>query len=517
MQRPAIPLRATGAAPAVLLAVLVVGAYAQFMGEYFQGGDTWPHIWTSRVASWSDLAGVLSRPIMAGTTFPTSVALFFRPLSSLSYAFDYAVWGMDPLPFHITDLAIHLVATLALFALATQLGLRPWSAAIGAATFTLHPIMASVIPDLPRRHDSLAAAGVVGCLAVAAWAVRRPTADRRLGPAIALAGVLLGLAELAKESAYVGLLLVAPTMVCGMVTGAAELRCPWRRIISAVAVCGLVSAGLFTWRYLVLGGIGGYYGQLAPWVNLDVQLTNLLGDLLWPFRAVLDRTPRAWLTEIGAVVLVAGLPALIVPRRLRAVILYGWLWLLVCGLLQMLTKSVAAWQSYLTVGGFAFLIGGILEGAVDAFVRHPAAWTPGRNSRVALAVCVAGVLDFQVAVLQQSVLLTRYSDWHVAGELARNYLATIRPCVEATPPGLKVMLNQYPGGLDDSTEQRRFIAPGIFGPYSLGPAIYLTSRTAPPVVNDSTLQFRFASLPTEMSPFCHEADGAWWIRVDYPP
>src|SRR5690349_17551408 len=198
------------AAPA-LLAVVTATAYAQFVGDYFQGGDTWPHIWTSQLSSIGALIDDLSRPIMYGTVFPDTVALFFRPLSTLSYAFDYALWGMNPLPFHLTDLVIHLAATLALFALARLVGLRNWPSCIGVLAFALHPIMASVVPDLPRRHDSLAGLGVFAALAMAAWAVRPAKAGRPAWPMLIAAGALLALGELAKESAYVGLLLVPPT------------------------------------------------------------------------------------------------------------------------------------------------------------------------------------------------------------------------------------------------------------------------------------------------------------------
>jgi hypothetical protein len=73
-------------APPVLVVLLTVDAYAQFVGVYFQGGDTWPHIWTSRVSGGDDLLRNLTRPIMYGTVFPDRVALFFRPVSTLSYA-----------------------------------------------------------------------------------------------------------------------------------------------------------------------------------------------------------------------------------------------------------------------------------------------------------------------------------------------------------------------------------------------------------------------------------------------
>ncbi len=81
------------AVPPAALASLVIAAYWRFTGLHFQGGDTWQHIWTTRLDSPGGLLRVLSEPIMSGTVFPETVALFFRPLSSLSYAVNYALWA----------------------------------------------------------------------------------------------------------------------------------------------------------------------------------------------------------------------------------------------------------------------------------------------------------------------------------------------------------------------------------------------------------------------------------------
>ena len=195
---------------------------------------------------------------MSGTVFPETVALFFRPISSLSYALNYAVWGMDPLAFHLTDVLIHLAATLALYALASMLGLRPWAAAISAATFALHPIMASVVPNLPRRHDSLAAAGVFAALALAAWVVKQPrwspgaSTRHRAGRACArVRGARQGdrLSGASARRAH---------RVCRGDLGRAEhLRDCLRTYRHLLFAFGLTTALLIAWRWLVFGGLGG--------------------------------------------------------------------------------------------------------------------------------------------------------------------------------------------------------------------------------------------------------------------
>jgi hypothetical protein len=185
----------------------------------------------------------------------------------------------------------------------------------------------------------------------------------------------------------------------------------------------------------------------------------------------------------------------------------------------MVTHSVAAWQSYVTVAGFAFVVGGVFQAAFDAvwprFASTRISPEFGHSRRAGLLACGVCVVFFQAALIRDSVVFRHYDDWWAAGEITRQYLAAIRPCLEATPPGLPVMLNQYPGGLDDSTDERRFIAPGMLGPYSLAPAIYLTLQRPPPTVNNSNLQSVLSGVPRQITAVCHAEADAWWIRTDY--
>jgi hypothetical protein len=493
-------------APALALALVVTLGYAPFTGEYLQGNDTWAHIWTSR-----DVGRVLTQPIMAGTSFPETWALFYRPVSSLSYTLNYALSGLNPTAFHLTDLLIHVLASLGLYSLMLLLGTSGWAAAIGAATFALHPIMASVVPDVPRRHDPLAMSLLLGGLLL----VGRPRPNWPLVLAGSMA--LLALAELAKEIAYVGPLLVGPIVLLAAWSNGGSIRHAWpRAAMTAVAWLG-VSLVLLGWRLHVLGEIGGYSRHFAPLFDLDVALNDILRNLLWPFRAVLQTTLRAWFNEIGLAVLVAGLPILLVRRPARATLLLGWLWLIAFGVFQGLSHSQAPWHTYFTVGGLAFLAAGVFDGVFSATL---AAWVPRHlllrlPARAVLGGCLAGALVFQVAALRESVLMTSYSAWHITGELGRMYLASIEPCVAGAPPGRQVLLNHFPYGLDDSSDQYVLVQAGVFASYALGPAVYLNFGRTDLSFLESGEGATFHALPSRATSTCTDANGVWYIETAY--
>jgi tetratricopeptide (TPR) repeat protein len=100
------------------------------------------------------------------TTFHMSV---YRPLTWVTLGFDYVVWGMDPVGYHLTSLAFHCanavlfyLVALRLFALAvpamdaSQLPLR-MAAGFAALVFSLHPLRVEPVA-WGSGSDSLVAA-----------------------------------------------------------------------------------------------------------------------------------------------------------------------------------------------------------------------------------------------------------------------------------------------------------------------------------------------------------------------
>jgi hypothetical protein len=494
------------------LALLVSITYWQFVGEYFHGGDTWPHIWTSRVHGPADVARLLTTPLLTGTVFPDTVARFYRPVSSLSYALDYGLFGMNAFAFHLTDLLIHGVGTLALMWLVRLVGASRLAAGVGAATFALHPVMVSVVPSLPRRHDSLAAAAMFGSLGLLAWACThahgwRPRAA--IGGALALEVV----GAWAKEVGYAEVLLVVPVLLASMLAQSAAgqgegVLSRGVRVVSAKRVwwlAGLCLGAAFLLllaRFAVLGGIGGYYQAPSALVNIDVAISDYVQYLAWPFEPVVPRSPRGWLAVFGGLLIGTGLPWLFATRQARVVIGTGWMWLLAFLAFQTATRSLAPYQMYTAIAGLAFLVAGVVD-AVQRRQRTPA------------MVGAAWLLIVCGGVLRSSALLTPYGDWHRAGELARQYLTTVRPCLDSLPSGATVEVDNYIGGIVDGTPEFVLLQPGILGDYSVGPAIYLTM----PEHRDLRITARGAvdlpRAPRAMRVRCEDNGGTWHVTGLY--
>jgi tetratricopeptide (TPR) repeat protein len=93
-----------------------------------------------------------------------------RPLLNLSYAIDYALWGLRPIGYHLTNLLLHLVNVALLFHLARRITedwqpgeetthgrvLNPAVVAFTAALlFGVHPLMTSAVTYVSGRSEVL--------------------------------------------------------------------------------------------------------------------------------------------------------------------------------------------------------------------------------------------------------------------------------------------------------------------------------------------------------------------------
>jgi protein O-mannosyl-transferase len=169
-------------------------------------GDTGP------VVSWQSFA----RYISAGTADPTG-----RPLAMLSFLLDANNWPAQARPFTVTNVFIHLVNGILLFAVLRALGFEltttsgkmtpaariNMAAAIGAAAWLLHPRFVSTTLYIVQREAMLAATFVL--LGILGWiAGRRVLLSGRVRTGIQLeAGALVLFTTLATLTKANGALL----------------------------------------------------------------------------------------------------------------------------------------------------------------------------------------------------------------------------------------------------------------------------------------------------------------------
>ena len=114
---------------------------------------------------------------------------FYRPLVTLSYAMDHALWGNFAGGFHLNNVLMHLVATVLLALLCRRAGAGNKVACLLATVFAVFPRLTESVAWISGRTDLMAA-----CFAFGALLLYRPGPGhswRRAGAGVALLAGLL--------------------------------------------------------------------------------------------------------------------------------------------------------------------------------------------------------------------------------------------------------------------------------------------------------------------------------------
>src|SRR5262249_18244679 len=113
----------------------------------------------------------------------------WMPLNWLSFGLDYVVWGMNPLGYHLTNVALHAAAAAVLYVVAKRvlrvaLSARPlgdgWlraGALVAALAFGLHPLRVEWVAWITERRAALS--GFFSLLTI--WAYLRYVGRRSRG------------------------------------------------------------------------------------------------------------------------------------------------------------------------------------------------------------------------------------------------------------------------------------------------------------------------------------------------
>jgi len=122
----------------------------------------------------------------------------YRPIRSASYAFDYALSGLDPWGYHLSNIAYHALSVVVTFLIAQGLFARMRPALFTALLFAVHPIQTDSVTYLSGRRDVLSGLFVL----VGFYAFLRYRQTGRRGNLL-LAGVAYSLAFFSKESGII--------------------------------------------------------------------------------------------------------------------------------------------------------------------------------------------------------------------------------------------------------------------------------------------------------------------------
>ena len=327
------------------------------------------------------------------------------PLTWITHMADYQFFGMESGWHHLTNVWLHALNALLLFAVLKRTTGARWPSALVAFLFALHPLHVESVAWVAERKDVLSAFFWFLTLWCYARYVERPGVGRYLTVLLTF-----GLGLMAKP-----MIVTLPFVLLLLdVWPLRRAPLPWRWNASWVKPLLLeklpllaLAAGASAVTFLAQRSSGA----VAPLVGMPLafRLENALvsylvyiGDMFWPAGlAVLYPLPRTLpvLGVAAAGLALAGI-SLVVARQLRArpYLAVGWCWYLgmlvpVIGLVQVGTQSHADRYTYVPMIGLTIMLA---WGAAELVER----WPRARNAVIAAAVaaCLAclAVTWFQI-------------------------------------------------------------------------------------------------------------------------
>lgn len=313
--------RSAHMAPVVCLVAATALAAAAALRNGFSYDDTRVVARNEFVTNWAH-----ARDLLTPAYFDRSGELSYRPVTTLSYFVDHALWGGGPWGYHVTNVALHAAAVLGFYWLLIEAGFSLSLAFASALLFGLFASNAESICSIGFREEVMMSAFGLPALAAGLRVVRT---GRIAWLAIAVVGCIVAVS--AKETGV-----VAPVLLL-LLVAQGRFGAPRRRVAGAAlaltACVALYCLVRFVW--LVSPQEAGLRAEWSSDLSGPLAAARTVGRyvvlLVWPPGARVAYGPHdlagsAPLAALAAAVGAAGVS--LIRRRGLTGLSTGLLWCL---------------------------------------------------------------------------------------------------------------------------------------------------------------------------------------------
>ena len=345
--------------------------------------------------------------------FSSGDAANWFPLTRLSHMLDYQLFGMAAGGHHLTNVLLHALSVLLLFAFLHRATGRQWLSAWVASMFALHPLHVESVAWVAERKDVLSTMFAMLALWCYVRWVKRPSVRGYLLMALAF-----GLGLMAKP-----MIVTLPLVMLLLDVWPLGRGARWREKVPLFAM----SAASAVVTILVQQASGAV--RTAAQFPFSLRVENAavscvvyLVQWFWPARlAVFYPYPSGipvW-QAVGALVAIGVIS--VVALRARTYLAVGWLWYLVMlapviGVVQVGAQAHADRYSYMPTIGISIMLA---WGAAELATRFAGTMRIAMGLASATCVAAAVVTWVQVGTWQDSRTLFQ----HAVDVTQGNYLA----------------------------------------------------------------------------------------------
>lgn len=187
---------------------------------------------------------------------------YYRPLTALTYAIDWAVWKENTLGFHLTNILLHATASFLFFLLLRQIFAQKITPLGTSFLFCAHPLQTSAVAYISGRADPLAAMFLFFSLLTLTKFLQKGSLKL-----LASSLFLCLLAQLSRESG-----LLAPILCLTLLL---FIRSEKRKMVLAILGITFITLSMIIWRSTILNNLA--YPQIPFAVSPSFAATLLKG------------------------------------------------------------------------------------------------------------------------------------------------------------------------------------------------------------------------------------------------
>ncbi|NUO07246.1 MAG: hypothetical protein HUU08_00965 [Candidatus Brocadia sp.] len=143
----------------LLVSALAVIAFLDSLDNAFVYDDVFTITNNYFIRDWGNFPALFTNDY-----FNSSGEVTYRPVVTLSYFIDYAIWRLNPIGFHLTNILLHAISAALVYLLVSTIARNSIVSFLTGILFAVHPILTEAVNGISCREDLLAAVFFLGSL-----------------------------------------------------------------------------------------------------------------------------------------------------------------------------------------------------------------------------------------------------------------------------------------------------------------------------------------------------------------
>lgn len=249
----------------LFLLVLILNIFSA--NDYFLSDDFDFLGFASQVNSWSDFKQFIIEPIGGN---------IYRPILNLTFLIEYKIWGLNPIPYHLSNIFLHFINGILIFYLISYISKRRLIGFVTALLYLAYPAHHESVTWIAGRTDVLCTTFYL----IAIYSFIKYIKDRRgLFYIISIIATLFAL--FTKELAV-----SLPLLLVCIAIAYKYFETKWKRKVWVFLPYFLLLGIYIFIRRLIVGGIVGGYQSFSRSTILPESWGDIVGFLLYPINFI---------------------------------------------------------------------------------------------------------------------------------------------------------------------------------------------------------------------------------------